>query len=72
MVLKLILMVPSLYSHAQEVVERYQKISIDDLLPLLPFENNDINLNVLPTDDDLAYRAALEDSVLDPEILNNL
>ena len=57
--------------HAQEVVERYQKISIDDLLPLLPFENNDINLNVLPTDDDLAYRAALEDSVLDPEILKN-
>lgn len=55
--------------HAEEVVARYEKISIQDLLPLLVAGSNEELWNILPTDDDLAYRAALEDAVLDPEIL---
>lgn len=55
--------------HAEEVVARYEKISIQDLLPLLVAGSNEESWNILPTDDDLAYRAALEDAVLDPEIL---
>ena len=55
--------------HAQEVVERYQKISINELLPLLTSSGEEPGWNILPIEDDLAYRAALEDAVLDPEIL---
>ncbi len=55
--------------HAEEVVARYEKISIQDLLALLVAGSNEESWNILPTDDDLAYRAALEDAVLDPEIL---
>lgn len=55
--------------HAGEVVARYEKISIQDLLPLLVAGSSEESWNILPTDDDLAYRAALEDAVLDPEIL---
>ena len=57
--------------HAQEVVERYQKISISELLPLLISSEDEPNWNILPKEDNLAYRAALEDSVLDPEILKD-
>ena len=55
--------------HAQEVVERYQKISINELLPLLTSSEDEPGWNILPIEGDLAYRAALEDAVLDPEIL---
>ena len=55
--------------HAQEVVKRYKRISISELLPLLTSSEEKSKLNILPTEDDLAYRAALEDAVLDPEIL---
>ena len=55
--------------HAQEVVERYQKFSINELLPLLISSGEEPGWNILPIEDDLAYRAALEDAVLDPEIL---
>ena len=55
--------------HDQEVVERYKRISISELLPLLTSAGEEPELNILPVEDDLAYRAALEDSVLDPEIL---
>ena len=55
--------------HAQEVVKRYKRISISELLPLLTSSEEKPKLNILPTEDDLAYRAALEDAVLDPEIL---
>ena len=55
--------------HAEEVVKRYQSISIKELLPLLSFEKELPNWNVLPTENDLAYRAALEDAVMDPELL---
>ena len=55
--------------HAQEVVKRYQAISVSELLPLLSSSKQESNWNVLPTEDDLAYRAALEDAVMDPEIL---
>ena len=57
--------------HADSVAERYEKISLLELLPILKnFESNK-NWSVLPTADDLLYRAALEDAVLDPEILKN-
>ena len=60
--------------HAQEVVERYEKISINELLPLLTSSTSEPQWNILPTEDDLAYRAILEDAVMDPEVLkeNNL
>ncbi|MDG0965524.1 MAG: phospho-sugar mutase [Opitutales bacterium] len=57
--------------HAEEVVSRYQSISVSELLPLLSTPTDEKNWNILPTEDDLAYRAALEDSVLDPEILKD-
>ena len=52
-------------------MERYERISIQDLLPLLVAETNEESWNILPTEDDLAYRAALEDAVLDPDILKD-
>ena len=55
--------------HAQEVVDRYKRISISELLPLLTSSDEEPGWNILPVEDDLAYRAALEDAVLDPEIL---
>ncbi len=56
--------------HAEEVVKRYEKISIEELLPLLLQSDNEINCGkVLTTEHDLAYRAALEDAVLDPDVL---
>ena len=57
--------------HAEEVVNRYQAIKVSELLPLLSSTTEDKNWNILPTEGDLAYRAALEDSVLDPEILKD-
>ena len=57
--------------HAEEVVNRYQSISVSELLPLLSLKTEEKNWNTLPTEDDLAYRAALEDSVMDPEILKD-
>ena len=57
--------------HAEEVVNRYQSITVSELLPLLFTTTEEKNWNILPTEDDLAYRAALEDSVLDPEILKD-
>ena len=50
--------------HTEEIVKRYENISIEELLPYL--ETNEPIWNVLPTEDDLAYRAAIEDAVLDP------
>ena len=55
--------------HSEEVVKRYQAITISELLPLLSSSAEESSWNILPTEDDLAYRAALEDAVLDPEIL---
>lgn len=55
--------------HSEEVVKRYQAITISELLPLLSSAAEESSWNILPTEDDLAYRAALEDAVLDPEIL---
>ena len=53
--------------HADEVVERYKDISINEILPFL--EINEEPWCVLPTEDDLAYRGAIEDAVLDPTTL---
>jgi phosphoglucomutase len=53
--------------HTEEIVKRYENISIGELLPYL--EITEPVWNVLPTEDDLAYRAAIEDAVLDPSIL---
>ena len=55
--------------HAGKVVEIYNEISIGELLPMLSNEKRPKNWTILQAGDDLAYRAALEDSVLDPEML---
>ncbi len=55
--------------HAGNVTEKYNGISIGELLPLLTSEKQEQTWTILQTGDDLAYRAALEDSVLDPEML---
>lgn len=55
--------------HAEKVVEKYNNIKLKDLLPWLVKGNFRKNWIELLTCDDLSYRAALEDSVLDPEIL---
>jgi phosphoglucomutase len=56
--------------HAEKVVEKYKAISITELLPLLDKNPTDeSSWTVLQAGDDLSYRAALEDAVLDPEML---
>ena len=55
--------------HADEVVKRYKGVSIDEILPFL--EITDKPWSVLPTEDDLAYRTAIEDAVLDPTTLKD-
>jgi phosphoglucomutase len=56
--------------HAEKVVGEYGNLSIAELLPFLnePL-GEDKPWTVLQAGDDLAYRAALEDAVLDPEVL---
>ena len=51
------------------MVEIYNEISIGELLPMLSNEKRPKNWTILQAGDDLAYRAALEDSVLNPEML---
>jgi phosphoglucomutase len=56
--------------HAEGVVEKYKEIQIAELLPLLAqTPTEEPPWRVLQAGDDLAYRAALEDAVLDPEML---
>ena len=56
--------------HAEKVVEKYKSISISELLPLLDKDTSGVPpWTVLQAGDDLSYRAALEDAVLDPELL---
>ena len=56
--------------HAEKVVEKYETIPISELLPSLDQKPSDkAPWTVLQAGDDLSYRAALEDSVLDPEML---
>jgi hypothetical protein len=51
-------------------VEKYKEIQIAELLPLLAqTPTEEPPWRVLQAGDDLAYRAALEDAVLDPEML---
>jgi len=57
-------------THAEKVVEKYKGVSISELLPLLDKgDPQDPPWTVLQAGDDLSYRAALEDAVLDPELL---
>ncbi len=56
--------------HAEKVVEKYKSIPIVELLPFLGQNPTDEDpWTVLQAGDDLSYRAALEDAVLDPEML---
>jgi len=56
--------------HAEKVVEKYKAIQIAELIPLLAqTPTEEPPWRVLQAGDDLAYRAALEDAVLDPEML---
>ena len=52
-VLKLILLLVLKNFIAEEVVKRYNDISVEEILPFL--EINEPIWNVLPTEDDLAY-----------------
>ncbi len=56
--------------HAEKVVEKYKSIPIAEILPFLGQSPTDEDpWTVLQAGDDLSYRAALEDAVLDPEML---
>ena len=55
--------------HVDAVVNNYKKINLEEILPLLDNGKVDPTIYRLQTEDDLSYRAALEDSVLDPDIL---
>ncbi len=57
--------------HADSVVTRYEKIFVSELVPLLEKFEGKKNWSELQTSDDLLYRAALEDAVLDPEMLKS-
>jgi len=57
--------------HANLIVENYNKISIGDLISSLNFESKESDITTLPTSEDLAYRAVLEEAVLEPEMLKN-
>ena len=57
--------------HADLVVEHYNKISIQEILPLLDDSEEESNVSVLQTSDDLSYRAVLEEAVFDPEVIKN-
>ena len=57
-------------THAEKVVDKYKGISISELLPLLDKgDPGNPPWVVLQAGDDLSYRAALEDAVFDPELL---
>ena len=57
--------------HDEAIVERYGRITLQETIPFVKAssENPDTAFTVLPTSDDLAYRAILEEAVLDAEIL---
>jgi len=57
--------------HAGGIVDRYSKLTLQDTVPLV-LSTGDAEsppFTVLPAGDDLAYRAALEEAVLDAELL---
>jgi len=57
--------------HANLIVDNYNRISLDDLVSSLNYQSRESEITTLPTSEDLAYRAVLEEAVLDPEMLKN-
>jgi phosphoglucomutase len=57
--------------HAESIVDRYSKLTVQDTIPfVVPVrETEGSPFTILPAGDDLAYRAALEETVLDAELL---
>ncbi|MAN36518.1 MAG: hypothetical protein CMI21_02660 [Opitutae bacterium] len=56
--------------HAGNVVDRYGSLSIAELLPLLDKPaTEEVPWTLLQAEEDFSYRAALEDAVLDPDML---
>ena len=57
--------------HAGGIVDLYSKLTLQDTVPLVlsPGDAESPPFTVLPAGDDLAYRAALEEAVLDAELL---
>ena len=57
--------------HAQKVVEYYNNIELDEILPWLKEEGSLDQFNVLGKEDDLSYGAVLEDAVYSPDLLKD-
>ncbi|MFP6887448.1 MAG: phospho-sugar mutase [Opitutales bacterium] len=57
--------------HDEAIVERYGRITLQETIPFVKMsaESQDTAFTILPTSDDLAYRAILEEAVLDAETL---
>ena len=53
------------------VVENYKKTSLEELIPWLEKIDSDDEIITLQTSDDLSYRAALEEAVIDQEIIKD-
>ena len=56
-------------THAEAVVKRYDETSLAEAAAYVKSRASKTSFNVLPMADDLAYRAQLEDAVLDPELM---
>ena len=57
--------------HAGGIVDWYSKLTLQDTIPFVVSagESKSVPFTVLPAGDDLAYRATLEEAVLDAELL---
>ena len=55
--------------HAEGVVEKYKSVKLHEVANWLNEGLDEKGAYILETEDDLVYRAALEDAVLDAEVL---
>lgn len=55
--------------HAEAIVRRYDETSLEETISFVKKRADKQAFNILPMADDLAYRAQLEDAVLDPEVM---
>ncbi len=56
-------------AHAEAVVKRYEETGLAEAVAFVKKRAAKPSFNVLPMADDLAYRAQLEDAVLDPDVM---
>jgi len=57
--------------HDKEVVRNYSSIPLSEIIPWLEEGGLPEVFEILPHSDDMSYQAALEDAVLDPEIIKD-